>query len=96
LPERIGSWWDRSAEIDIVAISDSERSVLLGECKWSSRPVGVNIWRELEMKAQEQFVGKRFKHVHYVLFSKKGFTSAMREEAKGRGIRLIEPQEMVE
>ena len=95
LPERIGSWWDRNAEIDLVAIGDAEQSIMLGECKWSSRPVGVNIWRDLKEKAQDLFVGRRFEHVHYVLFSKKGFTSAMRAQAKAREIRLIEPQEMV-
>jgi AAA+ ATPase superfamily predicted ATPase len=95
LPERVGSWWDRDTEIDVAAVSDTERSIILGECKWSSRPVGVNILRDLKVKAQDLTVGKRYEHVHYVLFSKKGFTSAMRAEANEYGIRLIEPQEMV-
>lgn len=95
LPERVGSWWDRDAEIDLVAVSDTEQSIILGECKWSSRPVGVNILRDLEEKAQNLIVSKGFIHVHYALFSKRGFTSAMKAEAKERDIRLVEPQEMV-
>ena len=95
LPERIGSWWDRDAEIDIAAVSDTERSIMLGECKWTSRPVGVNIWRDLRVKAQDSSFAQRFEHIHYVLFSKKGFTSAMRAEAKEYCIRLVEPGEMV-
>jgi AAA+ ATPase superfamily predicted ATPase len=96
LPEQIGSWWDRSAEIDIAAVSDTERSIILGECKWSSRPVGVNIWRDLWAKVKDSFLAERFEHVHYVLFSKRGFTSAMRAEAKEYDIRLVEPPEMVQ
>jgi AAA+ ATPase superfamily predicted ATPase len=96
LPERIGSWWDRSAEIDVAAVSNTERSIILGECKWSSRPVGVNIWKDLRVKAKDSSLVERFEHVHYVLFSKKGFTSAMRVEANEHDIRLVEPQEMVQ
>jgi len=95
LPERIGSWWDRGAEIDVATVSDTERSIILGECKWSSRPVGVNIWRDLQAKAQNLLAGGRFDNIHFVLFSKKGFTSAMRVEAKKGDILLIEPEEMV-
>ncbi len=96
LPERIGSWWDRNAEIDVVAVSDTERSILFGECKWTSRPVGVNIWRDLKDKVQNLITEKRFQHVYYMLFSQKGFTPAMRVEAKAEQVCLIEPQEMVQ
>ena len=51
LPEWIGSWWDREAVIDLLAVSDSEASIMRRECKWSSRPVGVNIWRDLNEKS---------------------------------------------
>jgi len=43
LPEHIGGWWDRDAEIDVLAISQSERAALVGECKWSVNPIGTNI-----------------------------------------------------
>ncbi len=49
LPDRIGRWWDRQAEIDVVAISDSEGAVLVGECKWSNRPVRTNILDDLKL-----------------------------------------------
>ncbi|OGO17824.1 MAG: hypothetical protein A2Z14_07150 [Chloroflexi bacterium RBG_16_48_8] len=95
LPERIGSWWDREAEIDIVAVSDTERLIMLGECKWSSRPVGVNILQGLQVKAHELLKSGHWKNVQYILFSKSGFTPAMIVEATEKGIRLVEPQEMV-
>jgi len=95
LPERIGSWWDRRAEIDLAAVSDREGSILLGECKWSSRPLGVNIWRDLQDKARLVLEGGRYPHVHYALFSKSGFTSAMSAAAKDESVLLIEPEGIV-
>ncbi|RPH57569.1 MAG: ATP-binding protein, partial [Chloroflexi bacterium] len=35
LPERIGAWWERDVEIDVLAISHTEKQALVGECKWS-------------------------------------------------------------
>ena len=47
-------------------------------------------WGDTKVKVQDLYVWKRFGHVHFGLFSKKGFPSAMRAEAKERDIRLIE------
>jgi AAA+ ATPase superfamily predicted ATPase len=95
LPERIGSWWDRDAEIDIVAISDTERALLLGECKWSSRPIGVNILSDLREKAEKLQEHGPWQQITFALFSKVGFTEAMRREATEKGIQLFKPEDMV-
>ncbi len=95
LPERIGGWWDRKGEIDVVAISESERAVLLGECKWTSRAVGVNIWHELRAKGDKIFSGVAFERKYYALFSKRGFTPAMRAEAKQHNVLLVTPDMIV-
>ncbi|HFD39296.1 MAG TPA: ATP-binding protein [Anaerolineae bacterium] len=84
LPERIGHWWDRQNEIDVMAVSDSEGAVLLGECKWSARPVGGNILAELERKAALLQATGRWPRVTYALFAKQGFTDALRAHAARR------------
>ncbi|HEX2981394.1 MAG TPA: ATP-binding protein, partial [Anaerolineaceae bacterium] len=43
LPERVGGWWSRAAEIDLLALSLKDRAALVGECKWSIHPIGTNI-----------------------------------------------------
>lgn len=95
LPERVGSWWDRQAEIDVVALSESERTALLGECKWASAPVGTNILEDLKGKATIFNKDRRWSKVSYVLFSRKGFTPAMKALAREEGVRLVEVQELV-
>jgi AAA+ ATPase superfamily predicted ATPase len=95
IPDRIGSWWDREGEIDVAAVNDIEGSIIVGECKWSSRPVGVNVWRDLQEKVQREGLEERFAQIHYALFSKRGFTPAMKAEAEASGVLLIEAKEMV-
>ncbi|MDD5368989.1 MAG: ATP-binding protein, partial [Anaerolineaceae bacterium] len=43
LPERIGGWWSRDSEIDVLAINDLEQAALVGECKWSIHPIGPHV-----------------------------------------------------
>ena len=49
LPERIGAWWSNEEEIDLVAAG--EGALLVGECKWTNRPVGTNVLDDLKRKA---------------------------------------------
>lgn len=56
LPERIGSWWDQrrptSSEVGVLALSDSERALLAGECKGSAHPAGLDILEGFENQPQ--------------------------------------------
>ena len=95
LPERIGAWWNRAAEIDVVALSDADKAILVGECKWSSRPVGLNILEELKQKSQELTATGHWTRVSYALFAKSGFTPDLQALAVEQGVRLISANEMV-
>lgn len=90
LPERIGSWWDQSNEIDVLAVSDSERALLVGECKWSTSPVGSDILEDLKRKTQTLQRTKSWDRIIYFLFAKSGFTPALQEQAfKEEDVHLI-------
>jgi AAA+ ATPase superfamily predicted ATPase len=80
-PERIGSWWDQSNEIDVLAVSDSERALLVGECKWSANPIGSDILHDLKRKTQMLLRTKSWDRITYFLFAKSGFTPALQEQA---------------
>ena len=81
LPERIGNWWDQNSEIDIVAISESESALLVGECKWSKNPIGTNILQNLKDRAEALQAGKSWGNIEFFLFSKSGYTPAVEEQA---------------
>ena len=81
LPERVGSWWDQNSEIDVLAISDSERALLVGECKWSANPVGIEFCKDLKRKTETLQLMKSWDRITYFLFAKSGFTPALQELA---------------
>jgi len=88
LPDRIGSWWDRETEIDVVAISYAEKKALVGECKWSTNRVGINVFDDLKRKAAVFMSGSEIEHIEYVLFAKIGFTDALVQRAAEGKVRL--------
>ena len=88
-PQHIGSWWTRAAEIDLVAIDRSSRSLLVGECKWRGRPVGSKVLAELRAKAEDLRRDQSFDHVFFALGSKNGFTADIREAAERGEVLLL-------
>jgi len=80
----------------VVAISDEARVVLVGECKWSAKPVGTDVLAELRHKAQFLQREGFWDRVHYALFSRAGFTQALQETAVQEGVVLIGPQDLVQ
>lgn len=96
IPERIGGWWDRDAEIDVLAISRIEKQVFVGECKWSINPVGINILADLKQKAQSLSREGEITQVHYALFSRSGFTPALEQQANDEGVLLVSVEQLIE
>jgi AAA+ ATPase superfamily predicted ATPase len=96
LPERIGAWWDQSEEIDVVAVSDAEDAALVGECKWSARPIGVSVLVDLKRKAQIMNASGRWRQVTYLIFAKTGFTAELETVAASEGVRLVQAAELTQ
>ncbi|MCL4505204.1 MAG: ATP-binding protein [Chloroflexi bacterium] len=95
LPERIGGWWDRSAEIDVLAISRSEKAILAGECKWSVNPVGIDVLTDLKRKVQVLLRNGEIQKVQYALFARSGFTPALERRARDEGVQLYTVHQLV-
>lgn len=96
VPERMGAWWGQGEEIDVVGMSNAEGAMLVGECKWSAKPVGLDVLVDLKRKAQVLAALGRWPKVSYILFSKVGFTSDLEALAASEGIRLVQAAELVE
>jgi AAA+ ATPase superfamily predicted ATPase len=95
LPDRIGSWWNREAEIDVVAISEENRMAHVAECKWSINKVGVDVLNDLKRKAQIMMSESEIRDVEYALFSRRGFTAEVQELAGKEDIRLVTVDQIV-
>ena len=82
VPLRVGGWWRANEEIDAVTVGQD--AALIGECKWSRRPIGLDILRNLERKATavaRELDGQR---LFLGLFSRSGFTPQLRIETAQR------------
>ena len=78
---KVGRWWDKDTEIDIVALGEDNK-IVFGECKYSKKQVGLNILNELKEKSKK-VIWKNDKREEYnIIFSKSGFSQDLIELAK--------------
>ena len=91
MPDRVGSYWSKEAQIDVVAIRWDEKKILLGEAKWGTEAAGRKVLTDLVAKAPRVVPdeGKGWT-VHYALFARAGFTDAVQAEAARRETLLVD------
>lgn len=108
---RVGGWWGPALhelrarhereveEIDVVGLRRG-RVAVVGECKWTRRPVSVSLLAEIEehkLPALRQSGAKVERSGPLVvLFSAAGFTDGLRKvAAESERLRLVELEELV-
>lgn len=80
----IGRWWGTNPvthgqeEIDLVA--NDRKDYIFVECKWRNEKLDLSVLRELKTKAE--IFSKNRNNTYYFLFSKSGFTDAVKNEVK--------------
>lgn len=88
--DNFGSLYGKTGFIPIVA-NGEDKKLLVGSCKWSSKPMDVKEFDEL-LKNNEQ-IGKDADY--YYLFSKEGFTDELEAMTRNMdNIQLIELEKM--
>jgi len=93
---KIGRWWDRNEEIDIVVLNEEENKILFGEVKWSNKPVGVDIYNSLKRKSLKVELHKDRRNEYFCLFSKSGFTESMLKAAEKEKVTLFHKDKIIE
>lgn len=82
VPTRIGKWWDRKdTEIDVVA-TDNDNNIIFGECKYTQKPMDINIYYDLLKKVERVNWKKADRNEHFVFFCVSGYTDKMKELAE--------------
>lgn len=77
---RVGSWWgnetleskdgkkyQQSTDIDIVAVSDIDKTAVVGECKFKNEPIGKEIYDTLLRRSK--LISGKYRISKYLLFS---------------------------
>jgi AAA+ ATPase superfamily predicted ATPase len=78
VPSRIGKWWHKAEEIDVVALNDETRDILFCEVKWSDNVNAETLLADLKRKSTlvEWNSGKRNEHYCIIARTFKRRTSA--------------------
>jgi AAA+ ATPase superfamily predicted ATPase len=77
---KVGRWWYKEEEVDIVGLAPSDDRILLAECKWTSDPVGSALVESLRAKAANVRWGPGDREERFALFSKSGFVEGLGDE----------------
>lgn len=76
LPDQVGSAWNSSAQIDVAGINTMEKTLILGECKWTTAPVDRDVLAKLvEEKTQKIVPSEGQWRVFFLGFSRSGWTN---------------------
>ncbi len=74
LVDQVGSSWTKTTQVDVVGMNSMEKTLILGECKWSPKQIGQDVLTELLAKT-DSVVPKTGKwRVIYLGFARGGWT----------------------
>lgn len=85
LPDQVGGAWTRKAQVDVVGFNSMEKTLILGECKWSPKAMDRNVLEDLVQKTNEFVPAQGHWRVHYLGFARGGWSRAARSYAQSLG-----------
>jgi len=93
---KLGRWWNNKEEIDIVAFDSSGDDIIFAECKYTLKPMDVDVFYDLLRKKELVPWNKNNRKQKLVLFSINGFTERLRLLSEERGdIALFQSKDNV-
>jgi hypothetical protein len=80
---------NESFDIDIIA--KDKNNILFGECKWTNKKVGVEVYDKLKLRSE--FIKSKTLNKKYAIFSKSGFTQELLN-LKNDNLFLFTPEDI--
>ncbi|MCJ7766119.1 MAG: DUF234 domain-containing protein [Thiovulaceae bacterium] len=87
--EKIGSYWDKNSEIEILARTKSGK-IVAGSCKHSKSKANKSELAKLKERCSKAEISADI----FVIFSKNGFSNELKKE-KGEGVRLFSLKNLI-
>jgi uncharacterized protein len=107
LPDQVGSAWNRQAQVDVVGINWMQKTIIMGECKWTLTPMERPVLTSLVEKASQIIPAEGNWKVFFLGFSRSGWSSGaiayqneiFKQPVKGQnwqsvGMRLLDLAEV--
>jgi AAA+ ATPase superfamily predicted ATPase len=86
---KIGKWWHKDREIDVVALNDQKKEILFAECKWQGKVNIEKVLRELKEKAGFVDWKRGRRKEYYAIFAK-----SFREKIEGKNVLLFDLEDL--
>jgi len=87
LPDEVGSVWNASTQIDVAGINTMQKTLVLGECKWTLSPAGRPVLEELIEEKTARVVPEHGNwRIFYLGFSRSGW----KEETRAYQTRIVQ------
>ncbi|MCA9965319.1 MAG: ATP-binding protein [Anaerolineales bacterium] len=83
LVDQVGSYWDKKVQVDVVGINRMEKTLILGECKWSPKEMEANVLTTLVQKTKQIVPKQGTWRVFYVGMARGGWSSAAQQATEG-------------
>ncbi|HHZ16679.1 MAG TPA: ATP-binding protein [Clostridia bacterium] len=90
---KIGRWWDKTDELDIMATDKEKNHFLIGECKFKNAPFNLKDLNTLLAKFKPSNNTAR---VYYYLFSKNGFSDELISFAAQKNIYPVTINQLID
>ncbi len=91
---KIGKWWRKGSEIDIVAFNEDSKNILFGECKWQNRKTGIDVLTALLDKSGSVDWNINDRTDHFTVITKSGFTKKAEEFGRQNNVTLYTLQDL--
>ncbi len=76
MPDEVGSAWNRTAQVDVAGINTMEKTLILGECKWTLEAAPRKVIAELVEEKTARIVPEQGRwQVYFLGFSRSGWSS---------------------
>jgi len=85
LADQVGSYWDKSTQVDVVGLNRIEKTLILGECKWSPKEMDPDVIAKLVQKTDAVVPSAGTWRVLYVGMARGGWTVEAQKFAKENG-----------
>jgi hypothetical protein len=86
---KIGRWWHKENEIDIVALNDESKEILFCECKWQDKVDAKKLLQELKEKAKLVDWNNESRKEKYALFAK-----SFKRKFKEKNLKLYDLKDL--
>lgn len=79
---KIGKWWRKDIEIDLVALNENTKEILFCECKWQNKKTGIDVLEKLMQKSRSVDWNNGVRNEYFAVITRSGFSKKAEEFAK--------------